>query len=49
MASASKRNTLTIEKKLQVLEALKSKKQPTVAEEFNVSQSTTSKIKKAEK
>jgi len=49
MASASKRNTLTIEKKLQVLEALKSKKQPDVAEKFNVSQSTISKIKKAEK
>lgn len=50
MASKSKnqKNSLSIEKKIEVLEALKSKNQAAVAKEFNVDQSTISRIKKQE-
>jgi ribosomal protein L9 len=49
MASTSgKRCTLSIEKKLEILEALKSKKPDEVAKDFNISYSTVKKIRQNE-
>jgi hypothetical protein len=49
MASANvKRCTLSIQQKLEVLEALKSNKPEIVAQEFNIGSSTVRKVRLAE-
>ena len=48
VSTSSKRRTLSIEQKLEILEALKSKKPDKVAKDFNTGYSTVKKIRQNE-